>query len=236
MFTVTEVAKNVWKIDEDNWVYAYLVVGTERARLIDAGTGTEDIRPVIDKLTTLPYDVVITHYHSDHLQGAVGMKNVHCHINELLADYHVLGEMPLAVIEGFRFELGDRVLKVVELFGHSKGSIGLLDEANRIFFVGDMLSDTPIWMTAEDADVPQYIAAMDKIMAMGDQVDLWLGCHETVPMNLTYAQKLKTCGEEILKGNYTVEDYDLGDGTIADRAMVGDVSMLFTKGTLEKLK
>ena len=235
MFAVNEAAKNVWKITEDGWVAAYLVVGTERALLIDAGTGAEDIKPVVEGLTSLPYDVIITHNHYDHIDGAKGMANVHCHIQELLDDFHVLGEMPLAVIEGFRFDLGDRLLKVIDLPGHSKGSLGLIDEGNRLAFVGDAVSDTPVWMTDESMDLNQYIATMDKLLALGDKADTWLGCHETVPMNPEWAQRLKTCAEEILKGNYAVEDYDLGDGTLADRAIVGDASMLFTKGVLEKI-
>jgi len=47
----------------------YLVVGTERAVLIDTGTGIGDLDEVVAELTDLPVEVINTHEHYDHAGG-----------------------------------------------------------------------------------------------------------------------------------------------------------------------
>ena len=44
-----------------------LIVGTEKALLVDTGCGIGDLRPFIERLTTKPILVVNTHTHLDHL-------------------------------------------------------------------------------------------------------------------------------------------------------------------------
>jgi glyoxylase-like metal-dependent hydrolase (beta-lactamase superfamily II) len=50
-------------------VISYLVIGEERAALIDTGNGIGDIRALTEELTDLPVMVVNTHSHSDHTGG-----------------------------------------------------------------------------------------------------------------------------------------------------------------------
>ncbi|MFC1492367.1 MBL fold metallo-hydrolase [candidate division KSB1 bacterium] len=45
----------------------YLVTGTDRAVIIDTGTGIGDLKKLIDELTGLPYSVLNTHTHYDHV-------------------------------------------------------------------------------------------------------------------------------------------------------------------------
>ena len=45
---------------------AYLVLGRERAALIDSGIGVGDMRARVDEVTSLPCTVLNTHYHWDH--------------------------------------------------------------------------------------------------------------------------------------------------------------------------
>src|SRR5208283_5822654 len=47
----------------------YLLVGSERALLIDTGSGFYDLKGTVEKLTKLPYEVVVTHGHPDHAGG-----------------------------------------------------------------------------------------------------------------------------------------------------------------------
>ena len=55
---------------------SYLVLGSERAALIDSGNGIGNIRDVVDELTDLPVTVLLTHEHSDHFGGAHGFDQV----------------------------------------------------------------------------------------------------------------------------------------------------------------
>lgn len=63
---VHEIAKDTYLINEFGLVNAYVLVGSERSLLIDAGMGYCDLRAIVESLTDKPYDVAITHAHPDH--------------------------------------------------------------------------------------------------------------------------------------------------------------------------
>jgi hydroxyacylglutathione hydrolase len=68
---IVSIAYNTYFINEFGLDSQYLLIGTNRALLIDTGTGFYDIKGTVEKLTNLPYDVVITHGHHDHA-GMIG--------------------------------------------------------------------------------------------------------------------------------------------------------------------
>lgn len=200
MAKVEAMGNNIWKITED-FVASYLVVGEEEALMIDTGIGTCDLQAIVKEHTDLPCKMaVLTHNHYDHLCGVDAFDMVHCHINHLEELMKKFKSMPYAVMEGFRFNLGGRTLYVIDLPGHSAGNIGLFDEENRIFFTGDVLCDGPVYMYSDDASMPDFVASLDKLMTYGDKVDRWLGSHESVPMDLTWAEKLKALALDIMAG------------------------------------
>ncbi len=55
---------------------SYLVVGREKAVLVDTGNGIGRIRDVAAGLTRLPISVVLTHEHADHFGGAHAFEHV----------------------------------------------------------------------------------------------------------------------------------------------------------------
>ena len=50
-------------------VFSYLVVGTERAALIDTGYGLGDLKAAVEEITRLPLIIINTHGHCDHMGG-----------------------------------------------------------------------------------------------------------------------------------------------------------------------
>ena len=67
---VTKLAENVYLLNEFDGTNCYLVVGSEKALLIDCGTGFCDIRGAAEKLTDLPIILAATHGHGDHTLAA----------------------------------------------------------------------------------------------------------------------------------------------------------------------
>lgn len=75
--TITHIGENIYRISEPlgaieprvgvTTVNMYLVIGQERAVLIDSGLGIGDIHAEINKITSLPCMVLNTHYHWDHI-------------------------------------------------------------------------------------------------------------------------------------------------------------------------
>lgn len=71
-FTVEAIDPDTFAISEyRHWEepHCYLLRGTERAVLIDAGLGVADIRRVVEGLTALPVLAAATHAHWDHIGG-----------------------------------------------------------------------------------------------------------------------------------------------------------------------
>ncbi len=72
-FEVYELPQDTFAIYEPyqfQEAISYLVLGSERAALVDSGNGIGNIRDVVDELTDLPVTVLLTHEHSDHFGGA----------------------------------------------------------------------------------------------------------------------------------------------------------------------
>lgn len=69
-FTIEKIDEKTIAISEyKHWyqLHSYLVIGSERACLIDTGLGVENIRKVVESLTDLPILVTTTHVHWDHI-------------------------------------------------------------------------------------------------------------------------------------------------------------------------
>ena len=78
-FKAGQVAKNVWRIDDNGSDNMYLVEGTEKALLIDTGTGIGDLRLFVSSLTRLPIIVINTHGHPDHCGSDYQFGEVYAH-------------------------------------------------------------------------------------------------------------------------------------------------------------
>ena len=76
---VTELMKDVYLINEFGGTNCYLVTGSDRALLIDCGTGFCDIRSAVENVTNLPVVLVATHGHVDHIGGAGQFEEMYIH-------------------------------------------------------------------------------------------------------------------------------------------------------------
>lgn len=91
---VQKIDDHLYCLLEVNLVCMYLILGSEKAMLLDTGYGYTDYRPLIRAITDLPLVVVNTHGHPDHALGSYLFKDVYmaeedyenlcCHCNPVL--------------------------------------------------------------------------------------------------------------------------------------------------------
>lgn len=68
-----------FRIEDPFGDYLYLVLGTERAALIDTGIGWLKLSDFVRTLTELPVSVLHTHGHLDHIGGDGGFRDIYLH-------------------------------------------------------------------------------------------------------------------------------------------------------------
>ncbi|WP_373895403.1 MBL fold metallo-hydrolase [Virgibacillus natechei] len=110
-FTVQEIDDKTFAISEyGHWekVHSFLLVGDEKAALIDTGLGIDYIKRITDQLTNLPIIVITTHVHADHIGSHGAFDNIYVHKDE--ADWLVNGIKGLP-IEQIRKDIGRDITK-----------------------------------------------------------------------------------------------------------------------------
>lgn len=159
----------------DAWMH--LLIGPQKAMLIDTGFGIGDLKALVDRLTGgMPVIVVNTHSHGDHTLGNSYFEKVYIHeydadvlrrpvTPESRARFLTAKDDPeypfteadlapirpyeiVAVPDGYTFDLGnDYTVELIHIPGHAPGGCGYIDKQSRILFSGDAILSTPIIIT-----------------------------------------------------------------------------------------
>lgn len=79
-----EIAKQTYEIGEFDCASTFLLIGEEKAMLIDTGIGIGDLAGFIATLTDKPLMVCITHDHADHVGGASAFTDVYLHPKDMV--------------------------------------------------------------------------------------------------------------------------------------------------------
>lgn len=197
---ISEIAPNTYAINEYGIATEFLVIGEERALLIDTGCGLLDLPAIVRRFTDKPYDVVLTHGHGDHVGGIGWFDKLYLHpadfpmveqvdlehlkgYNRSLGEggafqvyeydpdaIHPIEKTPelIPIQEGYRFELGNRSLEVIETPGHTPGSICLIDDKARILFSGDACN---VNLGIFARPIPQVLEYLKKLQALSGRFD-----------------------------------------------------------------
>lgn len=76
-YPYAELGNGIYEINEFDNVSMFLIVGEEKALLIDAGIGIGNVRAFAEKLAGKPVQVFLTHNHRDHVGNAPLFDEVH---------------------------------------------------------------------------------------------------------------------------------------------------------------
>lgn len=70
LYPMVQFKKDTWEIDEFDVASMFLLIGSEKAMLIDCGMGIGDLKKAVRGITDKPLVVVISHGHLDHCGNA----------------------------------------------------------------------------------------------------------------------------------------------------------------------
>jgi len=200
MAEIVQINSDTWRI-EDNGVRFFVLEGTEKALMIDSGMNTPDAGEIAKTLTSKPLELLNTHADRDHIAGNSAFDHFYMAPAEE-ENYRSAGGtgtvIPLS--EGQIIELGDRPLEIIEIPGHTPGSVAILDISRRVLISGDSVQDGNIFMFGKFRNLKEYVPSMKKLLKYTDRFDSIFPSHGSIPVEPDIIPKLIEDAEQILSG------------------------------------
>lgn len=225
-FSSREVGKGIYAVTAVMGEQIYLVLGENKALLIDTGLGIGSLFEEISRITKLPILVINTHGHPDHGGGNGEFEEILLHKK----DYKLYMEMctedyrrndielqlgtripeqynnalqPLNAnikfIDCDSIELGNRLINIYDAPGHTAGSICLYDHNSGSLFTGDNVSLTDTWLYLNHCQpVEVYVETLKKMISYADYTQLLPG-HPPTPVIPSVIEAKMKCALEIIK-------------------------------------
>ena len=211
MAEIIQIDGNTWRI-EDGFVRFFLLVGEEKAALIDSGVNCPDASDIAKKLTSKPLILLNTHGDGDHTSGTNGFANIYIHPLDYVGcevknRYPNTSMIPLN--DGDIIDLGNRALKIIHIPGHTKGSVAFLDMANRVLYAGDSVQKGHIYMFGMKRCPELFEKSLDKLIAIKSEYDCIYASHDSFMLSSDYVEKVKVAWEHVRSGEISYEMIDL---------------------------
>lgn len=187
MTKIQKFMENFYVLD-DGRVREFLIVGEEEALLMDTGFTDSHVYEAVREVTDLPVTVILSHGDKDHTGGLKDFGR--CYLNE--RDWHLVKDEVtlLPLHEGDVFSCGGYRLEVIEIFGHTYGSVAFADWEKRLLLPGDSVQkDGPIYMFGSHRNLDLYIESQRKLCTLADRFDTILPCHHEYPIDAGYIEK-----------------------------------------------
>ncbi len=219
-FNTIPITTGVWEItdgtaESPDFVDIYLVEGSVKALVIDAGISGSDLSGYIRTLTKKPVELALTHGHYDHIASALQFEKVYMSSKDfdLIKPYTPFKDFESSGIKDLKggeiFDLGGCKLEVIALPGHTPGSVVLLDRERQLLFAGDAMGSASLWMQLpESGTVEEFRDEMRKFeKSLESLTDLkpYLGhnCLMGRKPDNAYITDTRIAAEKIVSGELT---------------------------------
>lgn len=193
-FTVTCIDKGIFRIweNKNNGVAEYVIVGDDKAMLIDTGYGGNGLFEEVKKITDKPLVTVNSHYHPDHSADNRYFGKVYVNAPDIpvdgqsdftkMIDTLVKGFPPAGKVigrvfppfddseveyipmnDGDVFDLGGRTVTVYECHGHTRGSVMFTESKTNSLFTNDSCNYGQWLFTNPAITVKEYTEMVGKL-------------------------------------------------------------------------
>lgn len=168
-------------IFEDRGVRQFLLIGPDNALVIDTGYADTRLLETVRQHTDRPLQVLLTHADPDHAGGLSEFREGWLHER----DWPLVATGPKLhpLRDGDVFRCGDFALEVIEIPGHTPGSVAFFDSERGLLISGDSIQkEGPIYMFGSYRNLDRYIESLRRLLDMSDRIRLILPSHHLLPI------------------------------------------------------
>ncbi len=202
-FDVAQLSSHLYRITDALDVCCYLVVGQEKACLLDTCTGVGNLKACVEAITPLPLTVVLSHAHMDHCGGAGWFPEVLLCTSELpileihrdvdfrsrfFSDHLKLDlhredflEVPQEIFrdipQDLELDLGGVTVRLLHAPGHTPGMICPLIPQDRVLVIGDACDDNVLLFDKFSSSVGEYRRHLLRLRELDSEYDQVYGNH-----------------------------------------------------------
>lgn len=226
-FQVESLTDCIYRISMP-YVCCYLIVGQQKAILLDTGWGYGDLKQVVESITNLPITVVLSHGHADHSGGSVQFDEVYLNKKDLALAINrsqistrrriMLSVVPndfkenidnwqppktngyLPLTSDMTFDLGGLTLLPFDLPGHTAGHMVFIIPEERIAIFGDTISHPTLMYLPESSKIKSHYEAMLVFSKYSHLYDRALVNHETYELDKIVLDNNIQLARKILDG------------------------------------
>lgn len=193
-FKSEKISESVTRIFGPTGELMYLVEGSNKAALIDTGTGVGDLSEYVKALTDKTITVIITHGHVDHASGAPNFEEVYMnHADDEVYKEHIEFEVRKGYVqaqyrdfdkiiesdyvqkkcsavykelkEGDIFDLGGVTLEIYNAAGHTPGQMAVLFKEERMLMTGDAANQATFLFDKYSLGITSYEKSMKDLLS-----------------------------------------------------------------------
>lgn len=216
-FNVSYINPKTYSLEENKSSQqnvSYMILGDSKAIMFDTGSGENQpingfkIKPIIDQISQLPTTLLLSHFHFDHNQNisefnSVGFPDLpflrqsvtSTNIYNFTSDDLFLGNYPSEVKVNKWYplntdiDLGNRIIQLVNIPGHTNESIAIIDKTNKIAFLGDYLYNGSLFLFNNN-DVATYKESTNYLLSILNANYKLYGAHGTPEITYNKLKKL----------------------------------------------
>lgn len=222
-YTTKKIDKDTYYINDDDMCTTYVIVGENKALVIDCGYLNElSLIDEVRKITNKELIVALTHTHYDHVGHLNEFDSFYVAKDELaeLKDEN-LKKKAIILDDNHIFNLGNKNVIAKIYQGHTKASTIFFDIDNKNVFTGDQFgSGCGVWMQVKQAScLSTYIKEIDRFLNYLDSFNfkfnfygghLWQEYTSRIgkynPLNKELVINLKILSQKLLNNEIELQD------------------------------
>ena len=260
-YAVKQIYPWLYSIYDPQQVFCYLAVGDERALLYDTAYGIAPLQSVIREITDKPFEVVLSHGHIDHVNGAYQFEEVWLHEGDFqLYNDHSSKAMRLDILDRMTGK-GPKLPDGFDSEAYVNGTVGNIKKLSigQVFDLGNLQMEV-VGMEGHTSGSVGLLAREHRVLLNGDAANshVWMYLNESLSVKRYVAMLERTMQLEFdtffvghgnaplpksmfqkfinVANNVTIdksEPYEVIPGLAGYLYMEGDVGIVVSKETLE---